>query len=516
MENADEYIDLSCGFNDDDYVFEQGKDGYIFWDKKENKQVDRPREYSSYQPLADCPWKIASTLEEYGDKGKLWVEVKQFILAHVFLSDERLYDVLTAWVFANWIPEKWNVIPYLSIKGPINSGKTRLLETLEAVSYRGIFSANMTSSALFRLCELFKPTIFLDETEIYTKDAYSDVLHLVNAGYRRGQKAWRVENKDGVMFVKGYDVFGFKAFSGTKELTSAVHSRSIIIDMVRNPNRLSFGITEKKGQELRNKLLKWRFTTLSDPLTKSADDFDDFDDFSGDTPPSLKELADLNDGRLLELFYSLLHVANEGTENIVSYAKGMFEDRQSEEQTTLQFQIMEGLVKCVDFVERNKIMCKKVKEVVNEGLEEKEGFTTSYVTKILGELGFKKVHMEKGIGIIWNERMVENRVRQYRIGGYTPPKTSKTSKTSAVDSKLDLVIGTEVKPVVQEVPSEPSATILSVSDRLCGDCLFIGTGACEYPTGPDAVKPETVWAVSCLGFKSKESVEEHEGDVGTS
>lgn len=432
MANDEDDIELSCGFDDENYVFEQGADGYIFWDKREKKQVEKPKEYNNYQPLTDCPWKIAVKLE-HEEKEQLWNEVKQFILDHVFLPDERLYDVLTAWVFANWVPEKWNVISYLSIKGPINSGKTRLLETLEAISFRGIFSANMTSSALFRLCELFRPTIFLDETEIYTKEAYSDVLHLVNAGYRRGQKAWRVENKDGVMFVKGYDVFGFKAFSGTKELTAAVHSRSIIIDMVRNPNRVNFAVHEKKALTLRNKLLEWRFQTLSpdptDPTIKCGEENDEIYDFIGVSPP-LKVLSDLNDGRLLELFYSLLQVSNKGTENIVSYAKGMFENRQNEEQTTLQCEILEGLIKCVGFVEQNRILCKKVKEVINSGLEEKEGFTTTFVTRILVELGLKKVRLKAGIGIIWDERMIENRVRQYRIQGYTPLKSSKSSNSS--------------------------------------------------------------------------------------
>lgn len=467
MGNDEEIIDLSCGFDDDDYVFEQAKNGFIFWSKKEGKQVENPMEYANYKSLPDCAWKLASKIEDYGDQEKLWGEVKNFITDHVFLPDERLYDVLTAWVIANWVPEKWNVIPYLTVKGPVNSGKTRLLETLEAISYRGIFSANMTSSALFRLCELCHPSIFLDETEIYTHEAYSDVLHLVNAGYRRGQKAWRVEHsKDGLMFVKGYDVFGFKAFSGTKELTAAVHSRSIVIDMVRNPRSVNFSINEKKALLLRNKLLKWRFEQLSNESHNSGDESDESDDSTEVYPPMLEELAKLGDGRLMELFYSLLSISNAGTKSILDFAKTMFTNRQNEEQTTMEFQILEALLKCQDSVNNGRLLAKKVTETLNEGLETNERFTTNYVTRILSELGFKKVHLKKGVGVIWDKVMIEYRTKQYRIEEDTPLKSSKSSISS---------------PLLSEVqPKEEKAIVSLVRltthfEDKCFKCGFQGT-----------------------------------------
>ena len=393
------------------YMFEQIAEGkFVFWDKKLNKKLeDIP--LHDFVVMDDCPWKLAKNIEDYESEDKLWYEIKTFLLDHVFLPDERLYDVLTAWVKATWVPEKWSVIPYLLIKGPMSSGKTRLLETLEAISYRGIFSSNMTCSALFRSLELFRPTLFLDEVEIYRKEEYSEVSHLLNAGYRRGQKAWRVEHRqDGTMCIKGYDVFGMKAMAGTEELVGTLQSRSIIVDMVKNIQRVNFRVNEKRAEALRNRLLLWRFRQLS----TFCEDCEDSEDPDG----TYLKLAILQDGRLMELFFCLLKVSNLGTENILDYAKSMKEVRESEEQTTYQYQTLDAMLKCKDDVIDGKILAKTVRDKMNVGLDEREKFSTKFVLRLLSDLGFKKTHLRDGNGVLWNEKMLTYRLKQYRIGQY--------------------------------------------------------------------------------------------------
>lgn len=491
------------------YMFEQVEKGeYVFWDKKTNMKLESPPT-QEYQAMTECPWKLASQLEDYGSEENLWREIKNFLVDHVFLADERLYDVLVAWVKATWIQEKWSAVPYLLIKGPMSSGKTRLLEVLEPISYRGIFSSNMTCSALFRSLQLYLPTLFLDEVEIYRKEEYSEVSHLLNAGYRRGQKAWRVENSDGIMRLRSYDVFGMKAMAGTEELVGTLQSRSIIIDMVKNIQRVNFRVNEKRARAIRNRLLLWRFRQLS-TFSNIGDDCDENDDLDG----VYQKLIVLNDGRLMELFFCLLKVSNEGAETILDYAKSMKDVRESEEQTTYQFQVLEAMLRCKEDVVDGKVLTKTIREKMNTGLDDKEKFSTRYVTSLLSNLGFKKTHMREGVGILWNEKMFQYRLKQYRIPD-TPVESSRSSQPSR-DGLL--MVYSQDHPLLELSQSSPEAEIQvlvtpSIPDRLCGDCLFIGTGACEYPSGPDAVKPETVWAVSCRGFKSKEVREDSHEQV---
>jgi hypothetical protein len=446
------------------WMFEQGENGFIFWDKVARAKLEVAPKAHDYVPMIDCPWKLASELEDYGDEEKLWHEIKTFLIDHVFLPDERLYDVLIAWVKATWVAEQWTVIPYLLIKGPMSSGKTRLLEALEAIAYRGIFSSNMSCSALFRTLELYRPTLFLDEVEIYRKEEYSEVSHLLNAGYRRGQKAWRVEHRqDGTMCIKGYDVFGMKAMAGTEELVGTLQSRSIIIDMVKNIQRVNFRVNEKRARALRNRLLLWRFRQLS-LNSGQREDGEDSEDADGVYAP----LASLGDGRLIELFYCLLKVSNAGSESILDYAKSMKAIRESEEQTTYQYQILEAMLQCKGVVADGKILAKSITEKMNDGVErEKDRFSTKYILRLLSDLGFKKCHMKQGNGILWNEKMLEYRLRQYRIGYDTPLAASSLSSPSSPNGKL-MEFHNEDKVLVSPESSPASSqTIIFERCYLC-------------------------------------------------
>jgi len=89
-------------------------------------------------------------------------------------------------VLATWIPEKWDAVQYLFFYGPAGSGKTWALEVLASISFRPFMSASTTLPVIFRACDLWHPTLFLDETEVYLRKERSEIMHLLNAGYRKG------------------------------------------------------------------------------------------------------------------------------------------------------------------------------------------------------------------------------------------------------------------------------------------------------------------------------------------
>lgn len=419
-----------------DYIFEQASEGsYLVFSKTEKKFISLPdhshfTEIHNYEVLPQLPWKSFGLPKEYTEE-QLWNEVCNFILDHVFLPDERLYDVLTAWVLATWIRERWTVVPYLLMKGPISSGKTRLLEVLCSIAFRGIMASNISGAALFRASQEWSPTLFLDETEIYNKEQRNDVVGLLNAGYRRGQYAIRVKIAEGGHTeLELFDVFGFKALAGTQGLAQALESRAIIIDMVKNQKRVNFRVNEERAEALRSMLIMYRLNKLSEMLT---DGNDDFDDLQG-------KLGELKDGRLMELFYCLGKVANKGLENILSYANYMANVRESEGQASLEAQVLEALLKSKGKVNEGKILVKDVSETLNELLPEKEKFTTRFVTKMLSNLGFKKTHLEKGVGVVWDERMIKYRALQYKFIADTPspPESSESSESSANIETMDV------------------------------------------------------------------------------
>ena len=108
--------------------------------------------------------------------------------------------------------------PYIFFYGPVASGKTRGLEVLQRLNYRGILASNISAAALFRSCQEWHPTLLLDETEIYNKDTKTEMIGLLNSGYRRSQYAIRVKLTQQGSELEAFDVFDFKALAGTKGL----------------------------------------------------------------------------------------------------------------------------------------------------------------------------------------------------------------------------------------------------------------------------------------------------------
>lgn len=355
-------IKCSPGFFRDGFVFEQIEG--LRYAHGETTELKEQYVFNDvvYQPLPRCPWPLASKPIEYSSSKELWTEVQQFIYDHLFLPSAELYDVLTAWVLATWISELWPVVPYVFFYGPIASGKTRGLEVLHRLCYRGILSGNISAAALFRSCEQWHPTLFLDETEIYGKETKIEVVGLLNSGYRRGQYAIRVKQTRHGSELEVFDVFGFKALAGTKGLAQALESRVIMIRMLKARRPVRRLIDEAEATVLRNKLLGWRLYTLA-----TCEPFELFELFSEGIPS-----LDFADGRLIELFTCLLAVSNEGHENILKHARKTFEIRQFEEKASIEAEIIEILSKNNLRDEKGIVLTKDLTEVFNSSRLERE------------------------------------------------------------------------------------------------------------------------------------------------
>jgi hypothetical protein len=367
-----------------------------------------------YVPLSRCPWpltnpKLSFVLLEEPD---LWGEVHAFISDHVDVLEPELYDVLTAWVFATYIPEVWMVVPYIFAFGPVATGKTRLLEALQILAYRGIIGSNVSSASLFRGAEMWHPTIFLDETEIYNQIEHAEVIGLLNAGYRRGQYAWRVKNTEQGAELELFDVFGFKALAGIEGLAKTLESRSIMVRMMKNTRPVRFLVDQGKAEELRGKLLMWRFLKLHQ-LLGNREGCEGREGTIGAPPepsqPTLDVPTVLNfaDGRLIELFQPLLAVASHGYENIVNYARKVYEIRQLEEETSVEAMILNALLDSESKVEKRVILTVDVTNTLNKDISEKERFKSLSVGRIMRRLGFLPKHTRRGNGWLWDESRVK-------------------------------------------------------------------------------------------------------------
>lgn len=384
----------SPGQDLDELVFEQNGDEYLVFNKQ-TQEITRQKRIEAketYVPLDQIPWKPVTDVQPCDD---VWSEVRHYLYEHIDLSSG--YDILTAWVLATWIPEKWDAIPYLFFYGPAGSGKTWALEVLASISFRPFMSASTTLPVVFRACDFWHPTLFLDETEVYLRKERSEIMHLLNAGYRKGFPATRIEDtKDGLK-VKIFDCFGFKALAGTRAFVETLKSRCIVFNMSEATREIKTKIDSKRAEDLRKKLLMYRFQMLAqkEPL----------------------EETDIKiTGRLRELFLPLISVAQVGARgSIINEAQKIEEITKQEEQASDEAIVFKAILSAHEESGATRITIKEITDIANEGLEVDEIISPYNVGRVASRLGFKRAIHNKQRCIVWNKELVERHTRRYPI-----------------------------------------------------------------------------------------------------
>ncbi|NIN53209.1 MAG: hypothetical protein GTO23_08660, partial [Nitrososphaeria archaeon] len=231
---------FSPGSTEELHLFEQaqgphGENGFaVYYEKDDQLNFDASYENMDeqvYNPLPRSLWPLPKfPNEQYRvstvtDVKAVFDLVRGYIYEFVELPHDTLYDILSLWVVASYIPEKFDSVPYLTFLGPKDSGKTRALEVLWQLSYRSMLSPSFSSAALFRTVDQYGPTVCLDESEIYGSEQKTEAIAVLNAGYRKGQFVLRVKTENGS--IDRFSCFSFKALASTKLFVSTLDSRSI-------------------------------------------------------------------------------------------------------------------------------------------------------------------------------------------------------------------------------------------------------------------------------------------------
>lgn len=238
---------------------------------------------SSSTLLAVCNGDQISYAKELEYKGRLLVPVpgENIILRHVRLAEgatpyespESLFDkvlgairefvdipddhlfVLGGFVLTTWLVDRFPVAPYVSVFGPPQSGKTTLLRVLNLLCRRPILVGDISSAALYDVCDKMKPTLIIDECTSQVGQTRQALRHLLRVGNTREI----VARKSHV-----YSVYGAKVIASLEPPDdAALISRCILVPMTRtskadlvDPGEPSVERWAKEAQKL---LLRFRF-----------------------------------------------------------------------------------------------------------------------------------------------------------------------------------------------------------------------------------------------------------------
>lgn len=192
--------------------------------------------------------------------------VEVSIRRYVVLPNDHTAKVLALWVAHTYAIDGAHTTPYLSILSPEKqSGKSRLLEVLQALSYSAWPVAGAPSeAALFRKVGS-GVTLLLDETDALwagTSERTEPIRAILNSGNRRGATVPRCVGEK--MEVRDFPVFGAKVLAGIDNgrHPDTIRDRSIEIKMRRKKSdeqvkRFRYRTAVNDAAQIRDELEAW-------------------------------------------------------------------------------------------------------------------------------------------------------------------------------------------------------------------------------------------------------------------
>lgn len=234
--------------------------------------------------------------------GHLFDNVEKTIRRYCFLPGEHEYVAVTLWVVLTHLLSLFDYAPRLVIRSAEKrSGKSRLLEVIDALVYAPLRAVNATVAYIFRsLTDDPPPTLLFDECDTIfgsrkVAENNEELRGLLNAGFQRGLPFGRTVGP--MHIATEFSTFAMAALAGIGRMPETIEDRAVVVVMKRRtagehvqPYRIS---RDGPGlNQLRDQIAEWAAT-----ITEISDDPDlPVEDRAADLWAPLVAVADLAGG----------------------------------------------------------------------------------------------------------------------------------------------------------------------------------------------------------------------------
>jgi putative DNA primase/helicase len=165
------------------------------------------------------------------DPASLLSDLVTVINRFIICPDETAHAA-ALWIAMTWFMDVVQVAPLAVITAPEKRcGKSQLLFLLGRLVHRPLAASNITSAALFRAVDAWKPTLLVDEADAFMKDN-EELRGLLNCGHTR-DSAYIVRVVGDDHTPKRFNVWGAKALAGIGYLADTIMDRSIVLELRR-------------------------------------------------------------------------------------------------------------------------------------------------------------------------------------------------------------------------------------------------------------------------------------------
>nr|WP_255182996.1 DUF3631 domain-containing protein [Rhodococcus sp. 15-649-1-2] len=233
-------------------------------------------------------------------------EVQDIIRRYCILPSEHALVAVVLWVTFTHCVSAFEYAPRLVVRSPEKrSGKSRLLEVVDALVHRPLRAVNATVSYIFRsLANEQPPTLLFDEADTIfgTKvkaDQNEDLRGLLNAGFQRGLTFGRTVGPQHV--PTEFETFAPAALAGIGKMPDTIEDRAVVVAMRRRkPTETVQPYRTRRDRPaltlLRDDLAVWAEDQI-DALTGAEPDDLGVEDRAADVWEPLIAIADCAGGR---------------------------------------------------------------------------------------------------------------------------------------------------------------------------------------------------------------------------
>jgi hypothetical protein len=198
--------------------------------------------------------------------------IDHFIRRFLILPNESDYTIVSLWIAHTYFTHKIKTTPRLAIISPeYGCGKSRVLEVLESLSFKGEKLDHHTRSYLMRTVDLIReefsrsPTLLIDEIDsVFRKNSEEGeaTRAFANTGYR-ATGFYGITEGDSKKTPTKFRTFAPMALAGKGEvLPESVMTRAVIIRLQRRMGNefiedFLTDLVAFEAEELREELLGW-------------------------------------------------------------------------------------------------------------------------------------------------------------------------------------------------------------------------------------------------------------------
>lgn len=249
---------------------------------------DRTFEVPDVQPWPE-PVQLQAVLDETRDA----------IHRYVYLPDHAA-AATALWSAGSHVFNCFDLYPLLVVQSPTKRcGKSLLLNICTHLAARPLSVSNLTPAVLFRVVELCRPTLLIDEADAWLA-SNEGLRGLLNAGHSH-DAAFVVRSHPVTLEPERFSVWAPKAIATIGDLPGTVEDRSILIRLDRKPQNRKLLRLNRRAKadiaEIGRRFARWALDHAGEIDADAEPDLPDgLNDRASDNWRPLLALADMAGG----------------------------------------------------------------------------------------------------------------------------------------------------------------------------------------------------------------------------